>query len=97
MESKFKVLPGKTSMVLEPSTNTHVLHSTDIKYREIENGIFHIKTGKNAVITHGQFVEGQVAKGNHNTVVVNSASRNMLKLVQLEYNPVTKEMQNAFD
>lgn len=93
MEKKY--IKVKNALVLEPSTNTHVLNAKSIEYREIEPGVMHVKTTSDAIITHGSMSRGHVEAGNHNTLTIGSKA--FFKVVQQEFNPVTKEMQNAFD
>jgi hypothetical protein len=73
-------------LVLEKSTNTHVLESeAEILGTEIENSITKVKTQGETVLLHGE----------HGTL--NIESRNFVKYVQQEFNPVTRIMQNSFD
>lgn len=72
-------------VVLEPSTNTHRLESETVEVQDLGQGILKIKTGKRGVVTHGE----------HGTLVTEST--NVIKYVQQEVNPVTQELQNAFD
>jgi hypothetical protein len=96
MNTEYISIPGKKAqLITEPSTNTHVLHAENISYKEIKSGVMHIKTESDALITHGDVSNGRIKKGNHNSHTI--ASRNFFKVVQQEYNPVTREMQNAFD
>jgi hypothetical protein len=72
--------------VLEKSTNTHVLESTnEIRTAEIENSITKIETGGKTILLHGE----------HGTLAIES--RHVIKYVQQELNPVTKMMQASFD
>lgn len=76
----------KKTVILEKSTNTHVLESeskVDVKNLDESTLLLNIK-GK-GVVTHGQ----------HGTVVTESST--VVKYVQQELNPVTRMMQNAFD
>lgn len=75
---------GKNEVVLEASTNTHVMKGKDIVAKDLGNGNMDI-TAQNAIVTHGE----------HGTISVESGR--ILKVVQQELNPVTKKMQNAFD
>jgi ABC-type microcin C transport system duplicated ATPase subunit YejF len=96
MEKQLFQENGKQVLVLEPSTNTHRLTADEIEFNVIDNGIVAItvKSGS-GVVTHGEQVDGLILKGNHGTV--RTESKNVIKYVQQEYNPVTQQMQNAFD
>lgn len=73
------------SIVLESSSNTHVMHGDVIEVKEIGGGILKLKVSGATVTTHNE----------HGDVHTNS--ENILKYVQQELNPITNEMQNAFD
>jgi hypothetical protein len=72
------------SLVLEPSTNTHVMHGVKSS-EKITESILTIKTDENARIVHGE----------HGTLGIES--RFVVKTVQHELNPVTKGFQQVFD
>lgn len=74
-----------TSVVLEPSTNTHKLDAQGIVKEDIGNGILKLKVEGDGIVTHGE----------HGTL--KTESENIVKYVQQEANPVSKKMQNAFD
>ena len=74
------------TVTLEPSTNTHRLTSTKVSVMDLGHGILRVEVpAGHAVVTHGE----------HGTLA--TESRNVMKYVQQEYNPVTKKMQAAFD
>jgi hypothetical protein len=74
------------TIVLEPSTNTHRMHSeSEIQVTDLGTGILKINTGNKSVITHGE----------HGTLC--TESEHVIKYVQQEFNPLTRKMQNAYD
>ena len=74
------------TVTLEPSTNTHRLTSTKVSVEDLGHGILRVEVpAGHAVVTHGE----------HGTLA--TESRNVMKYVQQEYNPVTQKMQAAFD
>lgn len=77
----------QTVLVLEPSTNTHTLKCEEgVKSEQLDQlGGVKMNLGGTAVVLHGE--HGVVAtEGEH-----------VIKLVQQEFNPVTKALQNSFD
>ena len=77
---------NENTVVLEPSTNTHRLVSkSKITVKDLGNSTLMINVAKESIITHGE----------HGTL--KTESPHIIKYVQQELNPVTKEMQNAFD
>lgn len=74
------------TVTLEPSTNTHAMHSSEIIVNDLGHGILklNIPEGR-AIVTHGE----------HGTLATESA--HVMKYVQQEVNPLTKQMQAAFD
>lgn len=72
-------------LVLEPSTNTHAISNVD-EYMSFDNGtvLMRLKEGSK-MVSHGE----------HGTLA--TESRFCVKLVQQELNPLTQQMQNAFD
>lgn len=73
-------------VILEKSTNTHVLNSKkNVKVTKIDESTLLLNIEGPGVITHGQ----------HGTIVTESPT--VIKYVQQELNPVTQMMQNAFD
>ena len=76
----------KNKVVLEPSTNTHALHSANkAEVKDLGNGTLKLKVKGKGIITHGE----------HGTVV--TESENIIKYVQQEQNPLTGAFQNAYD
>jgi len=74
------------TVTLEPSTNTHRLTSTKVSVTDLGHGTLRVEVpAEHAVVTHGE----------HGTLA--TESRNIVKYVQQEYNPVTRKMQAAFD
>jgi len=71
-------------LVLEPSTNTHVMDGV-VEATSIDASTMLVKTEGVSRVLHGE--HGTL--GFENKVVV--------KYVQKELNPITKQMQNAFD
>jgi hypothetical protein len=74
------------TVTLEPSTNTHELHSADVQVSDFGQGI---------LILDIPSTEGIVTHGEHGTL--KTESKHVIKYVQQEFNPVTQMMQNAFD
>lgn len=70
-------------LVLEESTNTHVMHGVEKAEKITDN-----------VIT-AEVKEGVVVHGEHGAIGIES--RYVAKYTQTELNPVTKAFQNAFD
>ena len=75
----------KKTVILEPSTNTHLLRSNDVIVDEIDNNILKLKIKGDGIITHGE----------HGTI--KTESPDVIKYVQQELNPITKMMQNSYD
>lgn len=77
----------KNVIILEPSTNTHKINSdSGIEVENITTSVVKMKImNSKGVVTHGE----------HGTIC--TESKNVIKYVQQEYNPITKGMQNAFD
>lgn len=74
----------KQTVVLEPSTNTHLM--TEVTEVEaIDTSILKLKTSKDSKVFHGE----------HGTIAIES--ENVIKYVQQEFNPVTRKLQNAWD
>ena len=71
--------------VLEPSTNTHVLEANSVKEQDLGEGIKVLEIEGEGIVTHGE----------HGTI--KTESKNVVKYVQRELNPVTKKMQIVFD
>lgn len=76
---------NKITFVLEPSSNTHTLVANDVKSKTIDIGILQLEIEGAGIVSHGE----------HGTVV--TESKNVIKYNQMELNPVTKSLQNAFD
>lgn len=77
------------TLVLEPSSNTHLMSSNEEIKQNSVNGypemlILEVK-GEKGIVTHGE----------HATVV--TEHRHVIKTVQQEYNPILKKIQVAFD
>jgi hypothetical protein len=76
----------KNVTVLEKSTNTHkMLIVQKPQVTELGNGIMKINTNGVGIVTHGE----------HGTLI--TESKNVIKYIQQEVNPVTRALQNAFD
>lgn len=71
--------------VLEPSTNTHQIEAENITNEDLGNGIIKLKVKGQAIITHGE----------HGTIA--TESKDIIKYVQQELNPITRKLQNAYD
>jgi hypothetical protein len=72
-------------LVLEQSTNTHKINAQNVVSEDLGNGILQLEIEGDGIITHGE----------HG--VIKTESKNVIKYVQQELNPVSKAMQNAFD
>jgi hypothetical protein len=77
----------KNIVILEPSTNTHKLHSNnEIVVEKIEDGtILKLQVNGKGIVKHGE--HGVLA----------TESKHIIKYVQQELNPITNMLQNAFD
>jgi hypothetical protein len=75
----------KKEMVLEPSTNTHKLEGNIVSSKDLGDSMLSLRVEGAGIVTHGE----------HGTL--RTESTKVAKVVQQEYNPVTKAMQNAFD
>ena len=72
-------------VVLEPSTNTHTLSANNVAVTDLGNGILKLRIDGAGIVTHGE----------HGTLT--TESKDVIKYVQQEVNPVTKKIQNAWD
>ena len=75
----------KETLVLEPSTNTHVMEADKIEMKKLGNGIIQLKITGNGIVTHGE----------HGTI--KTEAENVIKYIQQEINPISGILQNAFD
>ena len=76
----------KTTIVLEPSTNTHTMKGNVEVIGQLEQlGGVVLQSSGVGVVLHGE----------HG--VICTEELNVIKLVQQEYNPITKILQNSFD
>jgi uncharacterized protein (AIM24 family) len=75
----------KETLILEPSTNTHVIEADKIEMKKLGNGIIQLKISGNGIVTHGEH-------GN-----IKTEAENVIKYIQQEINPISGIMQNAFD
>lgn len=75
----------KETLILEPSTNTHVLEANKITMKKLGNGIIQLKISGNGIVTHGE----------HGTI--KTEAENVIKYIQQEINPISGILQNAFD
>jgi hypothetical protein len=76
----------KNVVVLEPSTNTHKIHGEVKVIEKLDqlNGL--------VLETNG---ECEVLHGEHGVII--TEGDNIIKLNQQEFNPLSKQMQNAYD
>jgi hypothetical protein len=76
-------------IILEPSTNTHILTTEGVEPKVVNlpdlSGLKITNFSKNGIVTHGE----------HGLIV--TESRNIIKLTQQEFNPVTQILQNSWD
>lgn len=75
----------KQTLILEPSTNTHVMEADKIEMKKLGNGIIQLKISGNGIVTHGE----------HGTI--KTEAENVIKYIQQEINPISGILQNAFD
>ena len=75
----------KETVILEPSTNSHVLEANKIEMKKLGNGIIKLKIIGDGIVTHGE----------HGTI--KTEAENVIKYIQQEINPISGIMQNAFD
>jgi hypothetical protein len=74
------------TIVLEPSTNTHTMKGQVKITEKLENlGGLVIEANGTGVVLHGE----------HGTICTEEPD--VIKLVQQEFNPITKMLQNSFD
>lgn len=73
------------TLVLEPSSNTHLLKGNDIQSEDLGDSVIKVKIKGDGLLLHGE----------HG--VIKTESENFIKYNQLEFNPVTKVIQKAFD
>lgn len=76
---------SETSIVLEPSSNTHLLKGNIGQVKNFEGGVMKINLQGQGLVVHGE----------HGTLVTESDV--VIKYVQQELNPVTRAMVGAFD
>jgi hypothetical protein len=77
---------SKEKLILEPSTNSHVLEGDVINKKNLnELGGVVLKINGNGLVLHGE----------HGIIVTEETD--VIKLTQQEFNPVTKLLQNSFD
>ena len=73
------------TVVLEPSTNTHTISANKIVKKELTGGVMKLTIKGDALVEHGE----------HGTLA--TESKNVIKYVQQEVNPISKKRQAAFD
>ncbi len=73
------------TVILEKSTNTHIVKAENIVSEDLGNGIVKLQIQGSGIVTHGE----------HGTLTTESP--NVIKYVQQEVNPVTRMLQNAYD
>lgn len=79
-------MENKQELVLEPSTNTHVIKGNVNVIKNLDNlGGMVLEVTDKGIVTHGE----------HGVIV--TENENIIKLVQQEFNPVLKVLQNSFD
>lgn len=72
------------TIVLEPSTNTHMMTGV-VSVENVTESTLKVKTSGNSKVVHGE----------HGVIGIESP--NVIKYVQQEFNPVTGKLQNAWD
>ena len=75
----------KEILILEKSTNIHVLEANKIVMKKLGNGIIQLKISGDGIVTHGE----------HGTI--KTESEHVIKYIQQEINPISRVKQNAFD
>lgn len=75
----------KETVILEPSTNTHIMEANKIEMKKLGNGIIKLRIFGDGIVTHGE----------HGTI--KTEAENVIKYIQQEINPISGIMQNAFD
>lgn len=75
-----------TTVVLEPSTNTHTINGEVKKVATLDNlnGLV-IEANGTSIVLHGE--HGVIA----------TEEKHIIKLTQQELNPLTRQLQNSFD
>ena len=71
--------------ILHQSTNPHVIVGKKIVKTDLGNDILKLEISGDGIVTHGE----------HGTL--KTESKTVIKYVQQEINPVTQQLQNAFD
>lgn len=73
---------------LEPSTHTHYTKSDIEIVQELsEMNTLVLKLNDNMIVEHGE----------HHTVATEEDTKVTIKIIQQEFNPVTRALRNAFD
>lgn len=80
------------NLVLEPSTNTHVINGDIVSKEKISEHVIALELRGAGVVTHGN---GVVQHGKHGTIKTESPY--VVKYTQQELNPISKKMTIAFD
>lgn len=79
----------KNVIVLEKSTNTHTLRGEKVEVikemKKMNTMVLRLENA--AIIEHGE----------HATVRTEDDTKNIVKITQQEFNPLKKELMNAFD
>jgi hypothetical protein len=73
------------SLVLEKSTHPHIFEGNVLVSKEVDASTVYVRTTDNGKVVHGE----------HGTLAIES--KNFVKGVQKEVNPITRALQNAFD
>lgn len=72
-------------LALEPTTNTHKLTANHIEVIYEEGSMIVMRVSGDGIVTHGE----------HGTIV--TEEKFVIKYVQKEMNPLTKEIEDAYD
>jgi hypothetical protein len=81
-------MENEKHVILENSTNAHVLKGNAEVVKKIDNmNTMVIDLNGAAIVEHGQ----------HATVRTEDDTKNIIKITQQEFNPVTKALMNACD
>lgn len=72
-------------IVLEPSSNTHVLETNKVEVQKLENGIIKLQIIGDGIVTHGE----------HGTIKIESEY--CIKYIQQELNPIDNAITNTYD
>lgn len=75
----------KEKIILEPSSNTHILEANSVEVKKLFNGIMQLRIIGNGIVTHDE----------HGTI--KTEAEHIIKYIQRKVKPITISRQNKFD